>query len=553
MEKDQKTIRKPLRAVVAETDQEILRLLMRRSNLLAKMRVNGRLPASDEKFLREAWQNDVARVSHDPELSGRFFTLMQQVTFLPKPCAQKEADALPGSQRRDAFNLAPPKRPVNIALTAPLSGWQTSAWLYLASQAGQSLRLAPCLQNDELVDLVKSLAQMGAGITREDDAILCRSATPLATPDKVLHAGSSELNFFIILAHYLGHHSRVKITGESSLQLADFTALRNFLPTLGARMVNIVPRSAGLPARIESSGQLPPGIRAPADLPVNFIEALLLAAPGYQAPFAVDLSLRPDSQRILAHIMPLLESCGAIFALSDSTLSIEPSGLAIPNAPALAVEQEVAAFLLAFAAALGGKVKLKGQWPTWPDAVLFWEQIAKKGFLASPAALEANFVKPIPSITWQEAGSLSEWQIAFMTSLAACVCLNNGQADLPIQFRENEHVQDFLRVAGLAILEDGSLKAGDTYDGMAWNAPTPAWAFALALAASCRKGRAGWPLGNPGIVTELWPPFWSIYNGLPEPMLKRAPEAKTPEKQARRRIITNVVATVPEIREEDLD
>ena len=109
MDKEQKSGRKPLRAVISEIDQEILRLLVRRSNLLAKLRENGRLPASEEKFLREAWQNDVARVSRDPGLSGRFFTLMQQVSFLPRPeDGASEADSVPGSQRRDAFNLAPP-------------------------------------------------------------------------------------------------------------------------------------------------------------------------------------------------------------------------------------------------------------------------------------------------------------------------------------------------------------------------------------------------------------------------------------------------------------
>ena len=78
--------RRPLRDVVSDIDKDILRLLMRRHNLLRKMHnAKGFLDPSEEKGLREAWEAAVSRVSRDARLSSRFFSLMQEVEFLPRP------------------------------------------------------------------------------------------------------------------------------------------------------------------------------------------------------------------------------------------------------------------------------------------------------------------------------------------------------------------------------------------------------------------------------------------------------------------------------------
>lgn len=150
--------RKPLKLDIAEVDQEILRLLIRRHNMLARMRdKKGRLDAAEEKFLRESWQAAVAKVSRDATLSGHFFTMMQGLSFLPRP-AKTEADEsmLKGSERRQSFNLAPPRQAVNIDLAAPAASFSTCAWLYLAAAHGAQIQLANCLLNDGEVDLLKA-------------------------------------------------------------------------------------------------------------------------------------------------------------------------------------------------------------------------------------------------------------------------------------------------------------------------------------------------------------------------------------------------------------
>ncbi len=97
--------------------------------------------------------------------------------------------------------------------------------------------------------------------------------------------------------------------------------------------------------------------------------------------------------------------------------------------------------------------------------------------------------------------------------------------------------------------ETGKLcKTAQAEEKVAWNAPTPAWAMALALAACAKQHQK---LGNPGVMTALYPAFWAMYNALPEPPQRRAAPETAPAAPARRRIITTAVAVPPEMKEED--
>ncbi len=64
--------RRPLREVVSNIDRDILHLLLRRHNLLARMHNSkGFLDPAEEKALRESWEAAVSRVS--PPLGPLFF------------------------------------------------------------------------------------------------------------------------------------------------------------------------------------------------------------------------------------------------------------------------------------------------------------------------------------------------------------------------------------------------------------------------------------------------------------------------------------------------
>ena len=166
--RDDAPVRRPLRETVCEIDRDILRLLLRRHNILARMRGDkSHLDSAEEKMLRESWEGAVARISRDARLSGHFFSLMQEVEFLPRPAGERPAEsaegqdsadgragegpaAQEGPDKRTAFNLAPPSKPVRLRMPAPLACRSTRAWLMLAAATGQPTRVSPCLMNAKI-------------------------------------------------------------------------------------------------------------------------------------------------------------------------------------------------------------------------------------------------------------------------------------------------------------------------------------------------------------------------------------------------------------------
>ncbi|MBQ9407387.1 MAG: 3-phosphoshikimate 1-carboxyvinyltransferase [Desulfovibrio sp.] len=575
----EKRARKPLREVICSMDRDILRLLLRRSNLLAKMRAStGRLSTADEKFLREAWESAAARVSRDPRLSGRFFALMQQLEFLPRPSAMEGEEAqLPASreQPRTAFNLAPAQKPVRLHLACPGSCRDSRAWLMLAAATGQGLCLGPCLMNDPLVDCIRMLNEAGARLTRDGDSVLARPSAPLAAADRVLHVGDSAWNFYLLLGHYLGRPSRAKFMGGPELQLRDFSSLQHFLPTLGARFVPVIPTSRGLPARVECSGMLPEKIALPTDVPGELAQGLLLAAPGYEHDFSLDLSGHAQADSILNGVVPILRQAGADIALDGHMAHLHPTPLHLPERPELDMEPELALFLLALPLVLGGEVRLDGRFSHHADdrAGLDLLRICGLNLDVRDTGIWAHSMNRLQSLPDLDdmANLLPTPLLLALTASAALrgtptrlpAALNlsvdsTGNDPLPaVDLDESENtltsatIEGFLHAVGLEKDADGLLcKNAQDIPHPIWNAPSPAWTLALALTA-CASPHL--KLGNPGIMTALYPAFWTLYNTLPEPKIpsSRGSHASAQvnlgeqPKPGRRRILTDTLATLP--------
>lgn len=568
--------RRPLRETVCEIDRDILRLLLRRHNILTRMRGDkSRLDSAEEKMLRESWEGAVARISRDARLSGHFFSLMQEVEFLPRPLGERLVDAAEGSEngagrdgaapaaqegpdKRIAFNLAPPAKPVRLRMQAPLACHATRAWLMLAAATGQPTRLSPCLMNDPIVDCVKMLIQVGASLTREDDGVTARPAVALAAPDKVFYVGDSAWNFYLLLGHYLGRPSRAKFMGESSLKLADLSAVRHFLPIMGARLVHVVPKSDGLPARLECSGIIPDSVVMPADTPAELAEGILLAAPGYEHSLMMDLTNHPAQKTILARTLPILRTAGAEVSVEGGVVRIHPTKLEIPAQPELPMEPELALFLLALPLALGGETSLAGQWPQWPNAEAGWKLLHSLGLdLQQHNGKDGNEIKAASAAPLKDfnlatlpADLPADWA-PLAVGLAACSALRGGQPTLPElpQGTDPYEVESFLNALGLEQTTEGRLCKNEQSGVKAgWNAPSPVWAMAFSLAACAKQHQK---LGNPGVMTGLFPAFWVLYNSLPEPQPRRAAAEAAPAAPPRRRIITASVAVPPELKEDD--
>ncbi|GHU92065.1 hypothetical protein AGMMS49925_09260 [Deltaproteobacteria bacterium] len=552
--------RRILRDVVSNIDRDILRLLVRRHNLITRMyNSKGFLDASEEKFLRASWEAAVSRVSHDPRLSGHLFALMQDAEFLPRPDVHTDDDGeKKATESRPAFNLAPAQKPVRLVMRAPLSCRATRACLMLAAASGAPAHFAPCLMNDPVIDCVKVLNQAGAALTRKDDGVSAREAAPLGVPDRTLHVGDSAWNLYMLLGHYLGRPSRAKFTGEISLKLADLSAVRRFLSVMNARLVHVIPKSSGLPIRLECTGILPEIVALPADVPPELGEGILLAAPLYAAPFVLDLVRHPQRQLMLDRTLPLLLAAGADIAVEGSRVSVAPGPLRPPGQSALPMEPELALFLLALPLALAGEVRLEGRWSQQPQALAGLRLLESFGLdllrmedaiCARPAARAVNVrLAELPR------DFPSEWT-PLPVALAACVALQNGKAALPALPPEADpaiatEMLSFLNAVGLETADGGNLCKKTQLALTPWNTPTPLWALALALAACARPHIK---LGNPGIVTDLYPAFWALYNALPAPAAKAADARPAADERVRRRVTTDIAAHIPKPDDERIE
>ena len=69
---------------IMDLDNDILHLVMRRAQMLARLRRGGRLAPETEKALRTAWEGKAARLARDNRLSRDLFVLLQTIEPLTR-------------------------------------------------------------------------------------------------------------------------------------------------------------------------------------------------------------------------------------------------------------------------------------------------------------------------------------------------------------------------------------------------------------------------------------------------------------------------------------
>ncbi len=546
--------RPPMRETVRDIDRQILSLLLQRHNVLVRMmKGNNRLTPQDERFLREAWEAQASKISSDPLLTSRLFNLLQEVDFLPPPSAEES------QTRRTAFNLAPQQKPVNVDMDAPRDQHLTQMWTALTAMSGKPLLISRALLNDAVSDCVHMFNQMGCVLHRDGNVIRHASdSAPAGNPDKVLHVGQSPFNFYLGLAHYIGRPGHTRFSGGTDLKLASFVPLRHFLPQLGARIIPLVPRSEGLPLRLECSGQLPEVISLTADLPVEFVEALILAAPFYGTSVTFDMSALDSEVRaaLLTPLIPLLTIAGCPVREEGCLLHLAPWDGTLPAEADITMDPAISALVLALVPVLGGTVSLRGIWADGPAAAavedLFGQLNLKLLVEDDRVKLDAGSKYVLPDTALSVPAGLPSVLAPLPFALACVQALKYGHATVPANTDEEtaREGESFARACGLKILNtEISPLERDTDRGPLWTAPSPSWAHALALCACARRASQGFSLNNPGILTELFPGFWPMYNALPIPALKAVRDAEVTKE--RRRIRTRVDARLTPRPEED--
>ncbi|MDL2280048.1 hypothetical protein LJC15_05260, partial [Desulfovibrio sp. OttesenSCG-928-G11] len=536
-------------AALIELDRDLMKLLVRRATLVSRIRggrdhAAGPAAIQAEKAVRTAWESGALAFSKDPRFSRQLFSLLQDIKVMSQDQAREAG----------GFRLTPATAESAGNLLGPLSTRSAQMHLLLAAFLGRSLRLDDVALSAGLMDAVKLCSQAGAKVRREPTgqgtgSVTLASGAPLGAPDKSLYAGEDSFAFYLTAFFAAGKAGVWRFNGGPRLKGADLSSLRQTLPLFGARLAHVVPHSQGLPVNLECSGEIPPLVVVPPELPFEALCALLLAPLAWDRPLTLNLAALPASTATaaLAEARPLHRVIGAEVETHGPHIVFNQAQLTLPEKPALPLDPALSAYLLAIPAFTGGGLTLRGSWPARnPDSaqaadLLAWAglALADTGEAISVRALGPPFAMPLQTEEFSP-----QCAPLFLALAVLRQSLHPGRTlpcPLPLDDDDQDLAGEFLARLGLRY-EEGLLRPGpDPAPEEAWTSPGPFWSLAFCLAAFSRPGLV---LANPGSISEVMPSFWSIYNSLPEPAdPARAPVRRQEEndggRPARRRVIAD--------------
>ena len=153
-----------------DLDNDILHLVVRRAQMLARLRSGGRLAPETEKTLRTAWESKAARLARDNRLSRDLFVLLQTI----EPMTRME-------EEQGYYNLSPNGEAVDIRIPAPSDTVAARCWLAMAAASGQETALSRVPLTDAVISSVKVLNQIGGLLRWEENGdVLSRAGKGLA-------------------------------------------------------------------------------------------------------------------------------------------------------------------------------------------------------------------------------------------------------------------------------------------------------------------------------------------------------------------------------------
>ena len=521
-----------------DLDRQIVDLLSRRSEALVghleerKSRGLSLTDADFEKRLWKIWQEKGDAKGLDAKLLRKLFNLANSLAY-----EQVERP----SERE--FLLWPSMKPVTIELPGPKDTWLTRMWAATAAAGNAEVELDTVVLNDGLYELIKAMNQAGAGFSWEKSRVLHTAADEgIALDRKSVFVGSDPFNLYLLVGLAASRPGNVKFAGESHLKHEDLRPLLEMLPFLGARGVSLVPGSDGLPLRVESSGQAEAAIPLPAGASPELTQALVLTLAFFeQASEPIEITWPTEGAAVdLQEIVSLLHSCGIEAELGDGSARIRPGRPAPPRIPEIPPDPVLSSVLLALPQALGGSARLEGA--PWPDTPRFaaWQQ-QLRGFGAALSSLENGLLSHPGTPDADLCIDCRERRECFPIGLALCLCKPGGGLVMGERGEDFDFALELLHKLGLPFEEQSeSIRVLQKPDGqpakVAFTVPHPLWGLAIALISLVRPNIV---LRNPGELTGLWPQFWSIFKGLPEPqrrMQEKEAQKKDSDEPKRRRI-----------------
>lgn len=520
---------------VCDLDRGIIKLIAKRAKVIDRMIRFKSLDAAAEKSIRTSWEQNTNKFCPDPKISRELFQLVQSVK------------AIDETDYDHAYNLAPLPKPVQVNLTAPASVRLARFCMAIAAASGQKTCMKNVPLTDSVIHTIKSLNIMGGDLWFENNGtVLSREAKGLQRgSDKIIHVGSDGQSLWLCLALSLGLPYHIKITGENSLCKINFAPISQFLANFNARLVQVIPAGEGLPIRIEASGMINPSVKIPADLPMDFVFALILCSCFWESAVAFDMgeyyaSLRENQEKMqawnngLEDIEDIIKLCSLPVSMDGDIITVAPKPVSVPEEIVLASDGEICTSFFLLPALTSGSVSLKGHW-NGRGQQKYLEQTMR--FAGLEFSVENGVATAKGNSGNAKSNVIPPCNAATAALLALWAKVNGQEISLPESLKECGIAESFLNHLGYTKdLE----RTEDLY--APFMAPTAEWAVAYALGAYIHPRVK---LVNPNILNDYYPFFWRMYNTLPTPNIDKA-ERKDDTPKPRRVIAQGVYAELPE-------
>lgn len=513
-------------------DKKIAALINQRSRLIFKisqMRQHRSESLADvglEKELWVVWKEELKKSNQS--LVRQLYTLLNSLGY---SMAEKSSSDKP-------FCLYPPNIPINLDIPGPRSTQDSHYTAFLCALSHEKQDIANFLINDKIIELIKLANQCGSRLSWHDNILSVQGEPAKKMDGQNLFINHSLFNFYLFVCLALGSANRVKFNSSSLLKAVNLKDLQDFLPQLGARLYSIEPQSYSLPARLETSGQIPSEIYLPQGIDPKFVQALIMSAPSYAK--SLSISYQGLDGQDFSPLFSVLKDTGIRMEVKKEQVVIHPSR-PILGSKELFLDPLLCGFLLAMAHISHGKVCLRGLWP---------QKSASAGKVIELLRhCGSNITVKKQSITAEGGPKESDPLIDFtdmpeLAPLAFPLALSAGKAEkieiiMPADTEDYDVIAELLghigynfsaHSRGLTIFS----RQRSSERNSPWNSPGAYWTLGYCLLSFHHKGIC---LANPGNITSIWPGFWKIFMNLSVKLPdKNEPTGDNNGKPARKRI-----------------
>lgn len=501
---------------IKQIDQKIIRLLEKRVNALKMAQDKEKKPdlpfleSEQEKTLWKYWHTHINKLGLDTRILRKVFNLVNNLVSYHWE----------RTQDRD-FVLRPKNNPVQVEIQGPRDRLLTKMWLVSAAAQSNPISLYPVVFNDPLFELIKALNQAEGDFSWDRQQVVKAGNAKLDFHGKTIFSGQDSFNLYALIFLALLEANTCKFTGGSQLKILDMDPLYHILNSMGARMVNLIPGSNGLPIRLESNGTIDKIIHLPENASGELVVSLALCASSYHQDLQINFS---GSNRYVDYISRLEKILGTQMESNNqmNNLIIKANHEQASFQPDLPLDPVLNAYILALPLFINGQVRLKGEYPLWlPEGKELWTMLEKSGLKIEHSQDETKAQKD-NQVSGESSNQYFELEclyfdrsfplaFALATTIGPRVAIHiqEGQDWDFAKYILTELEIEYVLTNNLLQIKDKNFKR---FFDVSVTAPNSNWILSLALIALVRPNII---LKNPGEMTRAWPQFWSFLKGLP--------------------------------------